>query len=100
MLLSQLTNLEVNKLNFCQLINKYSVALICFSDDSYKKHCEVYDGTTSTSTTSTNYGHAWGKLGLYKNQPTTVGSTGYYDTRKVETLTNNGWTVIGAPPIR
>ncbi|CAG5111069.1 Oidioi.mRNA.OKI2018_I69.chr2.g5405.t1.cds [Oikopleura dioica] len=78
-------------------IHGNSRVLICFSAGSNKKHCEIFDGSSSTSTTSSNYGHGLGRLGLYKNQATTVGS--YYDTPKVETLTNNGWSVIGDPPI-
>ena len=100
LLFQSLVNQEVNKRNFCHMINKYSIVLICFSFGGNKKHCEVFDGSSSTSTTESNHGHSWGNLGLYKNQPTTVGSSFSTDTRKVETLTNNGWSVIGDPPIR
>ncbi|CAG5111056.1 Oidioi.mRNA.OKI2018_I69.chr2.g5392.t1.cds [Oikopleura dioica] len=76
-----------------------SRAYICFSNGDNKNHCEIFDGTSSISTTSSNYGHYYGSLGLYKSQPTTVGSFSYGDTKKVETLTNDGWSVIGDPPI-
>ncbi|CAG5109423.1 Oidioi.mRNA.OKI2018_I69.chr2.g3964.t1.cds [Oikopleura dioica] len=78
-------------------IDGNSRVLICFANGENKNHCEIYDGSSSTSATSSNYGHAFGKLGMYKNQPTTVGSS--YDTEKGETLTNNEWRVIGDPPI-
>ncbi|CAG5111124.1 Oidioi.mRNA.OKI2018_I69.chr2.g5458.t1.cds [Oikopleura dioica] len=90
---------DIDEASAALSIDGDSRVLLCFASGSNKNHCEIYDGTSSTSTTSSNYGHSYAKLGLYKNQPTTVGSHGSGDTRKVETLTEIGWSVIGDPPI-
>ena len=72
-------------------------ALICFEMKSNKK-CELFDGTSTVSTHEANFQHDGGKLGLYKGQPTTVGSYSWEGQNKVETLSSSGWSFLGDFP--
>merc|ERR1712127_1176015 len=78
-------------------------ALVCFggsfSGDT-RKSCEIFDGEVFTETTfAADYNHQNGALGLYNNQPTTVGSSVEMH-QKVETLSATGWTALPDHPLR
>jgi hypothetical protein len=68
---------------------------VCFNTVD-KKSCEIFDGSKSTKTFSTTYTHESGGLGLYKNQPATVGC--YSDHTDAETLQFPGWSAIPDQP--
>ncbi|CBY11761.1 unnamed protein product [Oikopleura dioica] len=75
-------------------------ALICFGwTDEIRKTCEIFDGSTTVSTFAADSTHYSGGLGLYKNQPTSVGC---YDAkhRKAETLSATGWISLPDHPKR
>merc|ERR1712127_758454 len=77
--------------------------LVCFggffSGDT-RKSCEIFDGSVVTETTfAADYNHQNGALGLYNNQPTTVGSSVEMH-QKVETLSATGWNALPAHPLR
>ncbi|CBY14281.1 unnamed protein product [Oikopleura dioica] len=75
-------------------------ALICFGwTGDIRKTCEIFDGSTIVSTFASDSTHNRGGLGLYKNQPTSVG---YYDEQhqKAETLSATGWTALPNHPKR
>ncbi|CBY14190.1 unnamed protein product [Oikopleura dioica] len=75
-------------------------ALICFgSFDDICKTCEIFDGSTTVSTFASDSTHRDGGLGLYKNQPTSVGC---YDWKhqKAETLSATGWITLPDHPKR
>ncbi|CBY15792.1 unnamed protein product, partial [Oikopleura dioica] len=75
-------------------------ALICFgySYDT-RRTCEIFDGSTTVSTFASDWTHRNGGLGLYKNQPTSVGC--FYDKhRKAETLSATGWIALPDHPKR
>jgi len=69
-------------------------SLVCFGDSGdTRKSCEIFDGTSSVSTFAAEWTHKMGDLGLYNNQPATVGC---YDEQhqKAETLSATGWTAL------
>ncbi|CBY43178.1 unnamed protein product, partial [Oikopleura dioica] len=72
--------------------------LICFGDSGdIRKTCEIFDGSTTVSTFSADWTHYHGGLGLYKNQPTSVGC---YNGKhqKAETLSATGWISLPDHP--
>ncbi|CBY12590.1 unnamed protein product [Oikopleura dioica] len=74
--------------------------LICFGNSGdIRKTCEIFDGSTTVSTFAADWTHREGGLGLYKNQPTSVGC---FDAkhRKAETLSATGWTALPYHPKR
>ncbi|CBY13668.1 unnamed protein product [Oikopleura dioica] len=73
-------------------------ALICFGE-SGEKTCEIFDGSTTVSTFASNWTHYGGALGLYKNQPTSVGCS-FEKHQKAETLSASGWTSLPDHPKR
>ncbi|CBY14278.1 unnamed protein product [Oikopleura dioica] len=76
-------------------------ALICFgwSGREIHKTCEIFDGSTTVSTFSADSTHRDGGLGLYKNQPTSVGCVDEKH-QKAETLSATGWTALPDHPKR
>ena len=68
---------------------------MCFNTVD-KKSCEIFDGSKSTRSFSTTFTHESGGLGLYKNQPATVGC--YSDHKDAETLQFSGWSEIPDQP--
>ena len=74
-------------------------ALICFESGSYNR-CEVYNGRSSKSTFKTKFSHWGGKLGVYKDKPTTVGSYCGHGKNSVETLQSSGWSTLAEFPRR
>ncbi|CBY15974.1 unnamed protein product, partial [Oikopleura dioica] len=75
-------------------------ALICFGDSGeIRKTCEIFDGSTTVSTFASDSTHKYGGLGLYKNQPTSVGCSDYKH-QKAETLSATGWTALPDHPKR
>ncbi|CBY25150.1 unnamed protein product [Oikopleura dioica] len=75
-------------------------ALICFGwDGDNRKTCEIFDGSTTVSTFASDWTHQYGGLGLYKNQPTSVGC--YSEKhQKAETLSATGWIALPDHPKR
>ncbi|CBY14964.1 unnamed protein product [Oikopleura dioica] len=75
-------------------------ALICFGDyNDIRKNCEIFDGSTIVSTFAADSTHRFGGLGLYKNQPTSVGCwDGHHE--KAETLSATGWIALPNHPKR
>ncbi|CBY14186.1 unnamed protein product [Oikopleura dioica] len=75
-------------------------ALICFgSSGGVRRTCEIFDGSTTVSTFASDWTHQRGGLGLYKNQPASVGC--YYERhQKAETLSATGWTALPNHPKR
>ncbi|CBY13101.1 unnamed protein product [Oikopleura dioica] len=75
-------------------------ALICFgySGDN-RKTCEIFDSLTTVSTFAADWTHRNGGLGLYKNQPTSVGCLDE-EHQKAETLSASGWTALPDHPKR
>lgn len=72
--------------------------MICFGPSrDIRKTCEIFDGSTTVSTFSADSTHYYGGLGLYKNQPASVGC---YDERhrKAETLSATGWIALPDHP--
>ncbi|CBY15373.1 unnamed protein product [Oikopleura dioica] len=75
-------------------------ALICFGPyTGVRKTCEIFDGSTTVSTFSAVWTHQRGGLGLYKNQPASVGCD-YKKHQKAETLSATGWTALPNHPKR
>ncbi|CBY12579.1 unnamed protein product [Oikopleura dioica] len=75
-------------------------ALICFSyTGNIRKTCEIFDGSTTVSTFSADSTHKFGGLGLYKNQPASVGCRSVKH-QKAETLSATGWTALPNHPKR
>ncbi|CBY15041.1 unnamed protein product [Oikopleura dioica] len=75
-------------------------ALICFGwDGEIRKTCEIFDGSTTVSTFASDSTHYSGGLGLYKNQPTSVGCDNEQH-QKAETLSATGWTALPDHPKR
>ncbi|CBY13575.1 unnamed protein product [Oikopleura dioica] len=75
-------------------------ALICFGNYyGNQKTCDIFDGSTTVSSFSADSTHYHGGLGLYKNQPASVGC---YDEehQKAETLSASGWTALPDHPKR
>ncbi|CBY37125.1 unnamed protein product, partial [Oikopleura dioica] len=69
-------------------------ALICFGlSGEILKTCEIFDGSTTVSTFASDWTHYRGGLGLYKNQPTSVGCKSEKH-KKAETLSATGWTAL------
>ena len=86
------------KTNFCfqELIN--FKALICFGwTGDIRKTCEIFDGSTTVSTFASDWTHQFGGLGLYKNQPASVGCFSEKN-QKAETLSASGWTALPDHP--
>ncbi|CBY33468.1 unnamed protein product [Oikopleura dioica] len=75
-----------------------SQALICFGSHSPQNYCDIFDGSNVVTTFSTTYPHNYGGLGYYNGQPTTVGGDNTDAYRKVETLSQNGWTSLADHP--
>ncbi|CBY15372.1 unnamed protein product, partial [Oikopleura dioica] len=75
-------------------------ALICFgpSGDN-RKTCEIFYGSTTVSTFASDSTHYYGGLGLYKNQPTSVGCSSEKH-QKAETLSATGWIALPNHPKR
>jgi len=68
--------------------------LVCFGEwDDTRKSCEIFDGSVTTPTFAAEYTHRSGELGLYNNQPATVGC-GDAKHQKAETLSETGWTAL------
>ncbi|CBY42215.1 unnamed protein product, partial [Oikopleura dioica] len=61
--------------------------------------CEIFDGSTTVSTFSADSTHYYGGLGLYKNQPASVGCRITHH-QKAETLSATGWTALPDHPKR
>ncbi|CBY14963.1 unnamed protein product, partial [Oikopleura dioica] len=75
-------------------------ALICFGDSGdIRKSCEIFDDLTTVSTFASDSTHTFGGLGLYKNQPASVGCY-YKQHQKAETLSATGWTALPNHPKR
>ncbi|CBY33464.1 unnamed protein product [Oikopleura dioica] len=75
-------------------------ALICFGwNDDVLKTCEIFDGSTTASIFSADWTHFHGGLGLYKNQPASVGCN-YEGHQKAETLSASGWNSLQDHPKR
>ncbi|CBY07297.1 unnamed protein product [Oikopleura dioica] len=75
-------------------------ALICFGNSGeIRKTCEIFYGSTTVSTFASDWTHRYGGLGLYKNQPATVGG-GSENHQKAETLSATGWTALPDHPKR
>jgi len=77
-------------------------ALVCFGNYNFgdtRKSCEIFDGSSTTTTFDAEWTHRGGGLGLFKNQPATVGC---YATKhqKAETLSATGWTALPDFPFR
>merc|ERR1712127_389684 len=74
--------------------------LVCFgrSGDT-RKSCEIFDGSSTALNFTANYTHRSGGLGLYNNQPATVGC---YDAehQKAETLSATGWNALPDHPLQ
>ena len=87
---------KVNSISFFYN-HKHFEALICF-DYTYGKYCDLFDGEAITWTFTTFVPHAYGSLGFYEGNPTTVGSRYVNGHRKVETLTSSGWTSLPDHP--
>jgi len=69
-------------------------SLVCFgSYGDIRKSCEIFDGSATAPTIAAEWTHRNGFLGLFKNQPATVGC---YDVehQKAETLSATGWTAL------
>jgi len=80
-------------------------ALVCFGNvgsGDTRKSCEIFDGSASAPTFATEWTHATGGLGLFNNQPATVGCVDPNDGRhqKAETLTATGWIPLPDHPLR
>ncbi|CBY13569.1 unnamed protein product [Oikopleura dioica] len=75
--------------------------LICFgwSGREVRKTCEIFDGSTTVSTFAADSTHKYGGLGLYKNQPASVGCFSE-EHQKAETLSATGWTALPDHPKR
>ncbi|CBY11772.1 unnamed protein product [Oikopleura dioica] len=74
--------------------------LICFGyTGDIRKTCEIFDGSTTVSTFAADWTHTFGGLGLYKNQPTSVGCLDY-EHQKAETLSATGWISLPDHPTR
>ncbi|CBY14684.1 unnamed protein product [Oikopleura dioica] len=78
-------------------INSGSLALICFGYND--KSCETFDGTTAATTFSATWTHYYGGLGMYRNQPATVGCFTAKHI-KAETLSSTGWSDLPDFPMR
>ncbi|CBY39615.1 unnamed protein product [Oikopleura dioica] len=78
-------------------IKKKYIALICFG--YFDNSCETFDGTTAVTTFSATWTHASGGLGIYKNQPATVGCFNAKH-KKTETLSSIGWSTLPDFPMR
>jgi len=75
-------------------------ALVCFGDTGDgRKTCDIFDGSSIAPTFAAEWTHRNGGLGLYNNQPATVGC---YDAehQKAETLSATGWTALPDHPLK
>jgi len=76
-------------------------ALVCFgpyNSGDTKKSCEIFDGSSTATTFATEWTHFRGGLGLFKNQPATVGCD-YAEHQKAETLLSTVWTALPDFPL-
>ncbi|CBY12584.1 unnamed protein product [Oikopleura dioica] len=74
--------------------------LICFGHfNDIRKTCEIFDGSTTVSTFASDSTHDSGGLGLYKNQPTSIGCD-FERHQKAEMLSATGWTALPDHPKR
>ncbi|CBY14696.1 unnamed protein product, partial [Oikopleura dioica] len=75
-------------------------AIICFGySGEVRKTCEIFDGSTTVLSFASDSTHRRGGLGLYKNQPTSVGC--YSEKhQKAETLSPTGWISLPNHPKR
>ncbi|CBY14925.1 unnamed protein product [Oikopleura dioica] len=85
-------------------INDGTQALICFGygSDNFSvpnNSCEIFDSASPVMTFSSNSTHGYSGLGLYRDQPTTVGCW-YEEHNKAETLSSSGWTALPDHPLR
>ncbi|CBY14189.1 unnamed protein product [Oikopleura dioica] len=93
-------NEERNHNHAALSIENEEKALICFGYSGVNlKTCEIFDGSTTVSTFASNWTHKYGGLGLYKNQPTSVGCDNEKH-QKAETLSASGWTSLPDHPKR
>jgi len=76
-------------------------ALVCFGWDgeSPRKSCEIFDGSSTIPTFATEWTHVYGALGLFNNQPATVGCWNAKN-QKAETLSATGWTALPDHPLK
>ncbi|CBY13572.1 unnamed protein product [Oikopleura dioica] len=75
-------------------------ALICFGNSGeVRKTCEIFDGSITVLTFASDSTHRYGGLGLYKNQPASVGCLDE-EHQKAETLSASGWTALPDHPKR
>ncbi|CBY14786.1 unnamed protein product [Oikopleura dioica] len=75
-------------------------ALICFGySGNFRKTCEIFDGSKTVLTFASDSTHRRGGLGLYKNQPTSVGCFSE-EHQKAETLSATGWISLPDHPKR
>ena len=74
--------------------------MICFGLANHNNECEVFDTIEATKTHSSQFGHQNGHLGYYNGNPTTVSGLGgdVFDFHKVETLSENGWSLLADHP--
>ena len=97
-----LTRTAVSIQKHCQLITVLWVWLLIFINEKIKnlalicfgfrdKSCETFDGTTAATTFSATWTHVHGGLGMYRNQPATVGCFTAKHI-KAETLSSTGWS--------
>jgi hypothetical protein len=76
-------------------------ALVCFggyNSGDTRKSCEIFDGSSTAPTFAAEWTHFYGGLGLFKNQPATVGC---WDAQhqKAETLSATGWNALPDHPL-
>ncbi|CBY12720.1 unnamed protein product [Oikopleura dioica] len=77
-------------------IQSGSQALLCFNYAG-SKSCEIFDGSKAVTTFETSYAHSSGGLGVYENEPATVGCT-WNKHKKAERLTSTGWVALPDHP--
>ena len=75
-----------------------SKLLACFEKDQPSKQCIIIleSAPFYSQVESTSYSHYWGRLALWKDQPTTVG--GDVDFKKVETYKDGKWIELPDQP--
>jgi len=73
-------------------------ALVCFGV-STRSSCETFDGSSAAPTFSAKWTHAYGGLGLFNNQPATVGCDDAHH-QKAETLSPTGWVSLPDHPLK
>jgi len=98
--LSARLNEERTQFHAALSIENGQEVLVCFgpSDDT-RKSCEIFDGSVTTPTSAADWTHVAGGLGLYNNQPSTVGCY-TEEHKKAETLSATGWTALPDHPLQ